>query len=860
MTKPIAQTFYINEPIGGVEGVILTRLDVYFASVSSTYGVEIQIRQTDNGNPTPNILPRASKTIQVGDTYASDTTYVDSKGNTQTLAAGTTILQSSADASVPVVFEFDTPISLQTQTTYAFVIIPVGGNPDYTVWTSELGGTDVTTNSPVYTNNDTGTLFLSSNDVQFTAIQTEDIKFTAYIANFTASSGTAAYDLFAEERIQYTSLVGSFVPNETVLVSNAAFNLAALTINANTGAFTVGETVYQSNGSANNATGIVFSANNSKILITNSNGSWVTSPGSNTYQVVGNTSSAYANTSAVSQNVVVSSNTTILVPFTGNNTANIFYANQSLYIGTNNRSSVDAKIVNAVVNSTAITINYNSSFTDNNAILGQIRGDGLSLYGQYSGPQSNDPILRFNVSTYVGWLYNSTANATVNFTNTSGQYLIGFTSKSSALSQGIKDLPYHAVIPDFTQVESKSTAIDWTFIGIDNANTYDSTGIPVTNGTEKELLDKPRLIKSRSHEIRDNGANNTTLMTATFTTANSKFSPFIDGMMNNVRFTRNNLPGANQTYGYFISTSNTNGAFREGLILGDQVSQSNGTVIVTGQVYIVNPTSIYICNTSGPFTSGYSIYKTSNTSTNTYAVSVIEYNEKYSSNVFPIISRYMSKSVVLAENQDAEDLHLYLTAYRPANTNFQIYGKFLHNQDPDTFSSKIWSRLSESNTTKALISSGVNKDDFVELQYVLPTSTLLTQNTTTCSSTSNTITLGALGSTASISNGSFIYLYNSSSNNFIVRQVGTVSNNTTFTITSNASFSSTNADIGIIAGLEHPTGAFLYANNNNIVRYVSAADVVYDSYKTFAIKIVPTSENSAVAPRAGDYRALALQV
>ena len=858
MTKPIAQTFYINEPIGGVEGVILTRLDVYFASVSSIYGVEIQIRTTDNGEPTSSILPRASKVIQVTDTYANNITYVDSNGDTKTITAGTNIICSSADASIPVIFEFDTPISLQSLTSYAFAIIPVGGNPDYTVWTSELGKVDVTTSSPVHTNNDTGTLFLSSNDIQFTSILTEDIKFTTYIASFTENTGRAAYITYPEEGFQYTNLIGSFQPNETVLLSNSAFNLAALTINSNTGAFTVGETVYQSNGSANNATGIVFSANSSKILITDSNGSWSISPGGNTYQVVGNSSAAYANTSAVSQNVVSSSNTTLQVPFTGNSTVSLFYANQSLYIGTSDRTTMDCKVVESVANnSTTLVLKYATSFTDSAALLGQLRGDNLGLYARYSGPQSDDPVKRFNQSSYWASLYFTSSNNTVNFGNSSGQYLIGFSSKSSAVSQGVRDFPYNTVIPDFTQVTSKSTSIDWTYKGIDTEGNYDSVGIPITNGTEKELIDKPRMLLSRTAEVVNKAGNNTITLFANMNSSTTKFSPFIDGMVNNIRFTRNFVCSSNQTSGYYISTSTRNGEIHPGVILGDIVSQNTGSVTVTGQALIVNPTSIYISNTTGQFVNGQSIYVTNNSSINTMSVSVIEYNEKYSSNVFPYISRYISKSVVLAENQDAEDIKLYLTAYRPANTNFQVYAKFLHNYDPDAFSSKIWSRLSEFATSTALISSGSNPDDFVELLYDLPVSTMLFQNNTTCNTTSANI---SISSTSGISNGNVIYLYNSSSNNFIARQVSCVANNTTLVLTANPSFASTNADVGIIPGLEHPAAAFLYANNNNIIRYVSNTDVVYDSYKTFAIKIVPVADSTALVPRAGDYRALALQV
>lgn len=860
MSKPIAQTFYINEPVGGAEGVILTGVDIYFASVSSTYGIEVQIRQTENGNPTKSMLPRASKILNVDDTYSSDYTY-DLNGTSKTIASGTKIITASSDASVPTRFTFDTPISLQSQTAYAIVIIPIGGNPDYKVWTSELGANDITSSTPVYTNNDTGTLFLSSNDIQFTSVLTEDIKFTLYIANFTASSGTAVYNLFDEERIYYVDLAGSFFPNETVVVSNAQFNLASLSINSNTGAFTAGEVLYQSNGSANNATGVLYSANSSKILIANSVGTWVVSPGSNTYQVVGVTSSSYANTSAVSQNVITYGNTTVIVPFTGNSTANIFYANQSIYLMTNNRSNTYATIVESVINSTAIQVNSSISFSDGSSQIGQIRGDRLALYGQYSGPQAGDADTRFGAPLYVGWLYNVTSSPTLNFSNTFGQYFIGLKSQSSSVSLGLKDMLYNAVIPDFTQVSSKNTTIDWTFKGTDYANNYDASAISVVNGTEKELVDKTRRLISRSNEILNFGSNNTLTFTASMTTANSKFSPFIDSSINNIRFLRNQCVSEDLSKGYYVSISNTNGHFTSGLYNGDIISQNNGSTTVTGRLMSNSPSGLYIANTTGPFVAGYSVVNASNNSINAYASSVTEYNEKFSSNVFSFVSRYISKSVVLAENQDAEDLKMYLTAYRPAGTNFQIYGKFLHAQDQDSLSSKIWSRLSENTTSQALLSSGANPDDFVELVYDLPTSVLVLANAVTTSLTSPNV---SMSSTSAFSNGDFVYLYNSYSGSYIVRQIVNIANNTTLTLNSNCSFTSPNtgvyADIGVIPGLEHQTGAFLNANNNGIVRYVSSGDVVYDTYKTFAVKIVPIADDPALVPRAGDYRALALQV
>ena len=55
-----------------------------------------------------------------------------------------------------------------------------------------------------------------------------------------------------------------------------------LNVTSNTGAFTIGETIYQSNGSANTANGVVFSANSSAIRLALVNGVF-----SNSYQVAG---------------------------------------------------------------------------------------------------------------------------------------------------------------------------------------------------------------------------------------------------------------------------------------------------------------------------------------------------------------------------------------------------------------------------------------------------------------------------------------------------------------------------------------------------------------------------------------------
>ena len=186
-----------------------------------------------------------------------------------------------------------------------------------------------------------------------------------------------------------------------------------------------------------------------------------------------------------------------------------------------------------------------------------------------------------------------------------------------------------------------------------------------------------------------------------------------------------------------------------------------------------------------------------------------------------------------------------------------VYGKFLNGSDTDTFSNKDWSYMPEADISIALFSSAINRDDTVELQFGLPTTV---QIDTAYGTSSNTSTNVTVADTSFYTANTFVYIADKTSAKFNVRKIASIANNTTLTLSSNVSFTSSNVSVGTIPNLQSQSGAFLYANNNGIVRYVTGSDVVYDSYKTFAIKIVPVSNNSILVPIMKNMRCLALQV
>ncbi len=79
-------------------------------------------------------------------------------------------------------------------------------------------------------------------------------------------------------------------------------------------------------------------------------------------------------------------------------------------------------------------------------------------------------------------------------------------------------------------------------------------------------------------------------------------------------------------------------------------------------------------------------------------------------------ARYISKKVVLADGQEAEDLVVYLTAYKPLGTNINVYVRIHNPEDPQSFSQKDFTPLRQV-TASNTFSDSVNRRDFREFEY-----------------------------------------------------------------------------------------------------------------------------------------------
>lgn len=85
-----------------------------------------------------------------------------------------------------------------------------------------------------------------------------------------------------------------------------------------------------------------------------------------------------------------------------------------------------------------------------------------------------------------------------------------------------------------------------------------------------------------------------------------------------------------------------------------------------------------------------------------------------------LTNKYISKTITLAEGQDAEDIKVVLTAYRPPSTDVKVWLRILHAQDSDAFIQRDWIELERTTEGEATFSSLTNRDDFKEYTFSLP--------------------------------------------------------------------------------------------------------------------------------------------
>lgn len=94
-----------------------------------------------------------------------------------------------------------------------------------------------------------------------------------------------------------------------------------------------------------------------------------------------------------------------------------------------------------------------------------------------------------------------------------------------------------------------------------------------------------------------------------------------------------------------------------------------------------------------------------------------EANTRYGS----ALTKYVSRNVVLADGQEAEDLRVVVSAYKPSGTDFRVYAKFQNGEDSEPFDEHAWTELT-AEAGAEVFSSPIDRRDFTDFEFSVPSS------------------------------------------------------------------------------------------------------------------------------------------
>jgi hypothetical protein len=156
-SDPLAQSFLVDAK----GGVMLSSIDLFFKTRDENLPVSVQVRTMVNGYPGPNVVPFSTVTKNPSE------------------------INLSQDGSTATTFTFESPVFLETNQEYVFVVY--SNSNEYEVFHSRMGETDLATGQTISGQPYAGSLFKSQNNSTWTAAQEDDLKFHLRACKFDTS-------------------------------------------------------------------------------------------------------------------------------------------------------------------------------------------------------------------------------------------------------------------------------------------------------------------------------------------------------------------------------------------------------------------------------------------------------------------------------------------------------------------------------------------------------------------------------------------------------------------------------------------------------------------------------------------------
>lgn len=216
-----------------------------------------------------------------------------------------------------------------------------------------------------------------------------------------------------------------------------------------------------------------------------------------------------------------------------------------------------------------------------------------------------------------------------------------------------------------------------------------------------------------------------------------------------------------------------------------------------------------------------------------------------------------TQKVTFANSGYAEDIRVYATVWKPANTDLKVYARVHNALDVEAFDDKDWTLLEQKDGI-GLVSSSTDADDMLELSWGFPqwpnAEFTVAGTVTLANGSSNVVGVGT--DFSNVSAGDLIRVYQPlfPNTNHQVFLVNSVTNSTHLTV------STAPSNNGILGGglkvdkIEFKNQAFNNMMNDNVVRYYSSSMGEFDTYSTMQVKVVFLADEDNLVPKVDDLR------
>jgi hypothetical protein len=225
-------------------------------------------------------------------------------------------------------------------------------------------------------------------------------------------------------------------------------------------------------------------------------------------------------------------------------------------------------------------------------------------------------------------------------------------------------------------------------------------------------------------------------------------------------------------------------------------------------------------------------------------------------------AKHVATKVTFNTERQAEDLLVYLTAYRPLGTDIKVYARIHNRTDNQAFDDEDWSLLDLIDGND-VYSSATDDTNFIEYTYGFakaPNTDITMSGTVTIDDENDTTITGAgtLFNTE-IAAGDMIKVTQPlfQANSYALLVVNSIANDTSMTVQTgvgNTGLIGSGLVIEKVHNFKHQ--AFSEVINDNIVSYYNEDMTAFSTYDTFQLKLVMLSNNESVVPKIDDVRAV----